>query len=89
MAVGKVLPDARLALPGEIREAAGLKPGDMVSLQVIEPGVVEIRALTRLTLEESLSRYRIEGPVDEPADRERWQSEAARDVLGSTRAWRA
>jgi Uma2 family endonuclease len=36
----------------------------------------------RLTLAEMLQRYRIERPVDEAADREAWQAEAARDVFG-------
>jgi hypothetical protein len=47
------------------------------------PGKVEITALPRLTLEEALERYRIEGPIDEAADREAWQAVAAEDVLGS------
>lgn len=83
MAVGKLHPDGRRAMPDEIREAAGLRPGDTVTLQVVGHGVVEIRALPRLTLEEALTRYQIAEPLEEPINRERWQSEAARDALGS------
>jgi len=71
-------------MPDDIREAAGLRPGDAVTLQVRGDGIVEVRALPRLTLDEALARYRIPEPPDEVADRERWQSEAARDVMAST-----
>ena len=36
-----------------------------------------------LSLDEMLERYRIEGPIDEAADRAAWQEIAAADVLGA------
>ncbi len=78
MTVGKVLPDGQLELPRHIREAAGLAPGDKVRVQVVGPGVVEIRILPRLSLDEALARYRIQEPIDE----------AAEDTLGSAHPWR-
>jgi antitoxin component of MazEF toxin-antitoxin module len=79
----KVLPDGRVLLPAEIVRDAGFEPGDEFTVESLGPRLVEIRGLRRLTLEEALDKYRIEGPIDEPADREAWQDEAAKDVFGS------
>jgi AbrB family looped-hinge helix DNA binding protein len=83
MAVGKVQVDGQIALPTEVRRAVGIKPGDLLSVDVTESGTVEIRRLSTLRLSEALERYRIEGPIDDAADREKWQDIAARDVFGS------
>ena len=83
MVLGKVLPRGQVTLPKDIRRAAGLKPGDSVMFRTTAPGKVEITVLPRLTLDEALERYRIEGPIDEPADRAAWQAVAAEDVLGA------
>ena len=82
MSLGKVLPRGQVTLPREIRRAAGLKPGDVVSFQVTERGTVEIRALPHLRLAEALERYQVQGPVDDAHDRRRWQGTAADEVLG-------
>jgi AbrB family looped-hinge helix DNA binding protein len=81
--LGKVLARGQVTLPRAIRRAAGLQPGDQVIFRATGPGKVELTVLPRLTLEEALERYRIEGPIDDAADREEWQDVAARDVLGS------
>jgi AbrB family looped-hinge helix DNA binding protein len=83
VAVAKVDTGGQISLPAEIQQAVGIEPGDLVSIDVTTEGTVEIRRLSRLTLSEALDRYRIEGPVDDAADREGWQDIAARDVLGS------
>ena len=44
---------------------------------------MEIKALPRLTVAELVERYPIEGPINEPADRELWEAEAAKEVFGS------
>jgi hypothetical protein len=59
-----------------------IQPGDTVSIEAVAPDKVEIRVLSRLTLEDVLELYPIEGPIDLAADRERWEAEAAREVLG-------
>lgn len=82
MALGKVLARGQVTLPRQIRRAAGFEPGDVVSFQLTEQGAIEIRALPRLRLSEALARYRIEGPIEDAADRVRWQAEAAEAVLG-------
>ena len=50
------------------------------------PGAVTSPAehddLPVLTPADLFERYRIEGPVDEAADRESWHDEAAKDVFG-------
>lgn len=82
-ALGKVQARGQVTLPSAIRRAVGLKPGDAVLFEAIGPRTVQLRALPRLTLAEALQRFRIEGPIDDAADREEWQDTAARDVLGS------
>ena len=83
MALGKILSRGRVTLPRAIRQAAGLQPGDVLDFKVIAPGRLEVRVLPRLRLSEALERYRIEGPVDEAADRAEWQAKAAEDILGT------
>lgn len=81
MALGKVLSRGQVTLPREIRRAAGVEPGDVVSFEVTDQGTVEIRVLPRLRLSEALARYRIEGAVGDP-DRADWQVAAAEEVVG-------
>ena len=81
MAHGRVLARGQVTLPREIRRAARIKPGDVVTFRVIAPGEIEITALPRLSLSEALERYQILGPIDEAADRVQWEVRAAEDVL--------
>jgi bifunctional DNA-binding transcriptional regulator/antitoxin component of YhaV-PrlF toxin-antitoxin module len=74
----------QLTLTSEIRKAAGIQPGDTVMTRVTGPGTIEIKVVPTLTLAELLQRYRIEGPIDEAADRDQWQAEAASEALGAT-----
>ena len=83
MAIGKVRAGGQISLPAEVQRAVGLEPGDLVSIDVTAQGTVEIRRLSPLHLSEALERYRIEGPINDAADRERWQDVAVRDVLGT------
>lgn len=83
MALGKVLARGQVTLPRQVRRAAGIAPGDRLVFRVTAPGQVEVRVLPRLCLAEALERYRITVPVDQEADRARWQDRAAEDVLGS------
>lgn len=78
---GKVLSRGQVTLPREVRRAAGLQTGDIVTFEVTAPGTITIRALPHLRLSEALDRYYIDGPIDETADRAAWQATAARDVL--------
>jgi bifunctional DNA-binding transcriptional regulator/antitoxin component of YhaV-PrlF toxin-antitoxin module len=81
MAIGKILGRGQVTLPRDIRRAASVQPGDTVIIRVTGPGTIELKTLPRLTLDEALERYRIEGPVDLASDRPQWQAEAAGDVL--------
>lgn len=83
VAVGKVQADGQIMLPTEVRQAARIEPGDLLSVNVTKGGTVEIRRLSKLTLAEALERYRIEGPIDDAADREEWQDIAARGIFGA------
>jgi bifunctional DNA-binding transcriptional regulator/antitoxin component of YhaV-PrlF toxin-antitoxin module len=82
MVVGKVLARGQVTLPGAVRRAAGIQADDVVAFEVTGPGTVEIRRLPRLTMSEALERYRIDVPIDLPADRAAWEARAAEDVLG-------
>lgn len=86
MPEGVVSARGQVTLPDEIREAAGVQPGDRVSFRVTDRGTVEVRILSRLRLEDALARYRIVDLVNEPADRTLWQADAARDVMETWRA---
>ena len=66
------------------RRAAGIRPGDVVLTRVVGPGTVEVKRLPTLPLAELLARYQIDGPINEPRDRERWEDAAAEDVISST-----
>jgi len=85
MAVSKVLTRGQVTLPREVRRSAGIKPGDLVSFTVAEPGRVELRVLPRMTLAEMLEKYHIDEPIDDWAKvTEEWQEIAARDVFGQS-----
>jgi AbrB family looped-hinge helix DNA binding protein len=82
-ALSKVQARGQVTLPREIRRAAGIRPGDTVIFEAVGPDTVTLHVLPRLTLAEMFERYRIEGPIDEPSDREAWQAEAAKDIIGA------
>ena len=82
MELGKVQARGQITLPRAIRRAADIKPGDLIGMKVTGPGRVELHLVSRMTFTEAFERYRIEGPIDEAADREAWQDIAARDVIG-------
>jgi bifunctional DNA-binding transcriptional regulator/antitoxin component of YhaV-PrlF toxin-antitoxin module len=81
-AISKVQPRGQLTLTRAVREAAGIEPGDTVFMRATRHGTVEITALPRMTVEEMRERFRIEGPIDVVADREKWEELAAKDVFG-------
>lgn len=81
MPLGKVLARGQITLPKEVRLAAGIEPGDKVIVRAKKPGTIEIEALPRLTLAQTLEMYHIEGPIDWDKDREAWEAEAAKHVI--------
>lgn len=78
--------DGSVALPAHVRHAAGIEPGDPVTFRVTGHRSVEITARRILTLAEALERFAIDGPIDEAADRERWEDAAAEDLFRRMRA---
>jgi len=82
MALARVLARGQVTLPRDVRRAADIRPGDVVTVRVTAAGRVELKVVPRLSLQEALERYRIDTSVDEGADRAQWQEHAARDVLG-------
>jgi AbrB family looped-hinge helix DNA binding protein len=82
LTLGTVQARGQVTLPKEVRRAAGVKPGDSVAMRVLGPGLVELRVLPTLTLEEMFERYKIAGPIDEARDRTAWQEAAAGEAIG-------
>jgi AbrB family looped-hinge helix DNA binding protein len=82
MQIARILGRGQVTVPRSIRQAADIKPGDVVAFEVTGPGRVELRTLPRLRFADLLARYRIEGPIDDERDREEWQDTAAKDVIG-------
>ena len=81
MPTRRVGPRGRITLPHEVRLAAGIKPGDLVRVEVAGPRRITISVITQLTLDDLVELYPIEGPVDIARDRQEWEAEAAREVL--------
>jgi AbrB family looped-hinge helix DNA binding protein len=81
MAIARVQARGQVTLPKEVREAAGVEPGDAVIVEATGRGRVELRVVPRLTLAETFERYRIDGPIDLAAERRQWEAEAADRVL--------
>jgi AbrB family looped-hinge helix DNA binding protein len=79
MALGRVLSRGQVTLPSAVREAAGVKPGDMVFVEAKGQGIIEIRVLPRLTLAELLERYTIDEPIDMSTAREEWEKATAQE----------
>ena len=82
VALGQIRERGQVTLPQDALEEAGLASGDVVTVRVTGEGTVELKSLPRLTAAELIARYPIDGPIDEEADREAWQAEAAKDVFG-------
>lgn len=82
MPVARILARGQVTLPREVRRKAGIKPGDMLNIEVLGPGLLRFSALPVVSPRELRERYPIEVPVDEEADRAGWQETAATDVLG-------
>lgn len=82
VAVVKVLARGQVTIPREVRCAAGLAPGDVLNVEVLGPGQVQLTLLPRLSPRQLRDRYAITVPVDEEADRQAWQEAAAREALG-------
>ncbi|MGH2460495.1 MAG: AbrB/MazE/SpoVT family DNA-binding domain-containing protein [Chloroflexota bacterium] len=47
MATARVLAQGQVTLPSEIRHAAGIKPGDVLEIEVVGPGQVRLVVLPR------------------------------------------
>lgn len=81
MGLGKVQARGQVTLPRDVRERARIKPGDVLAFHVVGPGEIRVTALPNLGPRELRELYPIEGPIDEPADREAWQDDAFKDLM--------
>lgn len=76
MSLVKIRRAAQITLPGEIRQALGVKEGDYLEAELVEGGImlkpvaVVDRETARKRLLEMLGRSRYSGPGPEPSDDE-------------------
>lgn len=82
MSLGKVQSRGQVTLPREVRRAARIECGDVLDIEVLGPGRMIVTVLPRLSPRELRERFPIEGPIDEAADRQAWQENAAAQILG-------
>ena len=71
----------QVTLPQAFVAAAEIRPGDFVHFRVTGPNSIELSFFHRLSLEEMLERYRIDGPVDVKAELEAMYEELADDFM--------
>lgn len=81
MPLGRVQARGQITLPRDVRRASGISPGDTVSIRTVEPGRIELKVVSKLSLKDQLERFPIEGPVDVAADRAEWEA-AAGEIRG-------
>jgi AbrB family looped-hinge helix DNA binding protein len=53
----------QVTLPKQIRERAGMKPGDKVFFHYVGPGRIEICTYPRMTMSEMIERYQVDEPL--------------------------
>ena len=83
LATGRVRARGQITLPRDVRKQAHIEPGDVLYFRVIGPGEIRVTALPNLVPRELRELYPIEGPIDEPADREAWHDDAFKDFMKS------
>ena len=62
--LGTVTTRNQITIPAEIRPDMEIAPGDRIIIRSTGPGVFEIKSISRMTFEDSLELFRIEGPID-------------------------
>ena len=81
MQLGKVQARGQVTLPRETRRAAGIQPGDTLTIEVVGPGELRCKVFPRRTIRTLWERYPIEGPIDWVKDSAQWEAEAAKNVV--------
>lgn len=64
MAIARVLAQGQVTLPSEIRHAAGIKPGDVLEIEVVGPGQIRMVVLPRLDPQEARDGRHVEATAD-------------------------
>jgi AbrB family looped-hinge helix DNA binding protein len=55
----------QVTLPKQLRERAGMKPGDKVFFHYVGPGRIEVCAYPSMTMDEMIERFKIDEPIDD------------------------
>lgn len=77
MGFTRVQSRGQVTLPKEIREAAGINPGDRVLILTPTAGKIEIYPSPSMSLEEFFERFTSDKPYDDDAERQNWEAAAA------------
>lgn len=82
MSLSRVLARGQITLPREVRQRAGIKPDDLLGVEVIGQGQIRCSVLPDLSPRELRERYPIEVEIDETRDQPAWEAVAAGDTFG-------
>jgi AbrB family looped-hinge helix DNA binding protein len=81
MALAKVLSRGQVTLPQEVRQEAGIRPGDILNVYVVGPGELKVEVVPRLSPAEFFEAYRIDLPLDLDQMRQDWEADSAEQVI--------
>lgn len=71
----------QITLPKSVRNAAGVRQGDLVLFRVVGPARIEIQTIPVRPLSYFLERFRSDDPYDEDRTRAEWQADAADEEM--------
>lgn len=81
MATGRVQQRGQVTLPKEIRDDAGIAPGDLLDFKIIGPNQVVFEVVSVKPLEYFWEHFATDEPYDDDAIRAEWHADAPIETL--------
>ena len=81
MTTGRVQQRGQVTLPKEIRDLAGIGPGDLLDFRVVGPHKVAFDVIPVKPLEYFWEKFQSDEPYDDDALREGWQTDEAERLI--------